>query len=106
MTVREYVRRTDCKVLCEGGDSTVAGAYACDFLSHAMRGVCERNVWFTVMANVNVAGVAALTECACVVLCEGVKADSALLARCGEKGLWLLSTTLPVYEAAVQFSRL
>ena len=86
------------------GEREVLSAYCGDFLSNVMGKAPADCVWFTVMSNVNVCAVAALTDCAAAVLCEGVQPDAALAERAAEKGVNLLLTDLPVYEAAVLVS--
>ena len=56
------------------------------------------------LADILNARIAALTDCAAAVLCEGVQPDAALAERAAEKGVNLLLTDLPVYEAAVLVS--
>ena len=84
-------------------DGTVAvkSFYAGDFLSNVISRAGDAAAWFTVMNNVNVAGVAVLTEAAAIVLCEGFKPDAALLKRVQEQKLNLILTDLPVYEACI-----
>ena len=86
------------------GDREVECAYCGDFLSNVMGKAPADCVWYTVMSNVNVCAVAALTDCAAVVLCEGAEPDAALAERAKEKGVNLLVTQLGMYEAAVAVS--
>ena len=44
--------------------------------------------------------VAALTDCACVVLCHGAGWDAGALQRAGEQGVALYTCPLPEFEAA------
>lgn len=60
----------------------------------------EGDAWFTVMGNVNTVAVAALTDCACVVLCHGAGWDAGALQRAGEQGVALYTCPLPEFEAA------
>lgn len=80
----------------------VESYYAGDFLSNVMGHAGADSCWLTVMANVNVAGVAVLADVSLVVVCEGHTPDPALVTRCIEQGINLAVTDLPVYEAAVR----
>ena len=106
MFTDEYIQKTGMKVICKGGNKKILNAYAGDFLSFVMGRAKDSCVWFTVMNNVNVAGVAYLIDCACVVLCEDVTADKNLIEKCIQQGIILLGTNKTVYEACAQFSRL
>lgn len=102
MTVYELVKALEAELVSDHGDKTITGYYAGDFLSNVMGRAKEGDAWFTVMTNVNVAGVAALTDACCVVICEGHKPDAVLVDRCREKGVILMTTELPVYEACMK----
>ena len=82
------------------GARQVQGIFAGDLLSWAMGRAKEGDAWFTVMGNVNTVAVAALTDCACVVLCHGAGWDAAALQRAGEQGVALYTCPLPEFEAA------
>lgn len=103
LTVEKYAQKVSAKVYCLQRDREITCAYAGDFLSFVMGRAQPGCVWFTVMNNVNVAGVAHLTDCSCVVLCEGTAPDAALLEKCRAHDIPLLSTPQPVYEACVEY---
>ena len=84
----------------EDADRQVTGGYAGDLLSWVMGRAGVDNVWFTIMSNVNVAAVAALSDVSCVVLTEGVSPDENLLARVKAQGINLLGTQLSTFDAA------
>jgi hypothetical protein len=84
----------------------LSGGYVGDFLSHVMSHAVAGGVWFTVMNNVNVAGVAVLADVGAVVICEGVQPDRALLERCRDKCVPLLTTQLPLYESVQAAGRI
>ncbi|MFA5449260.1 MAG: hypothetical protein WC292_02310 [Clostridia bacterium] len=81
----------------------VSGGYAGDFLSFVMGRAPEDSAWLTVMSNINVAAVAILAEVSVIVLCEGVKAETPLIARCKEKNINLLETALDIFSAAREY---
>ena len=91
-----------CRLLAgEAGNRAVNGGYACDLLSWVISRVKSDDVWFTILNSVNVIAVATLADCACVMLTEGVSMDSQVLDRAREKGIVVLSTDLPTWEASV-----
>lgn len=103
MTVKELMDALQFKVLNEASganDKNVGSIYCCDLLSIAMSRMSEDAAWVTVMSNMNTLAVASLTDVSCVILAEGVAADEGMLAKAKEQDITLLSTELPVYEAA------
>lgn len=105
MTVGKLADILDAKIaVLADGERKITSAYCGDFLSNVMGKAPADSVWFTVMSNVNVCAVAALADCAVVVLCEGTAPDDALAERAAERGVNLLITALPVFEAAVKTS--
>ena len=73
-------------------DAPVTGGYAGDLLSWVMGRAPADGAWLTIMCNVNVAAVAALTDVACVVLTESVQPDPPLLQKARTQGINLLGT--------------
>ena len=55
-------------------------------------------VWVTIMSNINVSAVAALTDVAVVVLAEGVQPDPDASERAKEKGINLLGTESSTFD--------
>lgn len=89
----------------EDREKVITGAFAGDLLSWAMSRVSEGDAWFTVMGNINAVAVAALSDCACIVLCHGsVIADDARL-RAENEGIVIIRTELTEYEAVTAFNR-
>lgn len=84
----------------------VEGAYCGDLLSWVMGRAPAGGAWMTIMSNVNVAAVAALTDTACVILAEGVAPDAPLLDKARAQGITLLGTELPVYACAARLGGL
>lgn len=82
-------------------DRTVTGGYCGDLLSWVMGRAGENNAWLTIMSNINVAAVAALSDVACVVLTEGVGPDDALLMKAKAQGINLLGTDKSTFDTAV-----
>lgn len=101
MTVKEFAEKNGMRFLSEG-DTGVAinGCYIGDLLSLAMSRVEFGNAWLTVQGNVNIAGVAALTEPACIILVEDRTLDDTAEDKAKEQGINILSTELSAYDVA------
>ncbi len=84
----------------------ITGCYVGDLLSWVMGRAQADNAWITIMSNVNVAAVASLADVACVIFAEGVQPDEQAQLAAQMRGLNLIATELPEYEAAVALSRL
>ena len=82
-------------------ERAVNGAYAGDLLSWVMGRAQADNAWITIMSNVNVLAVAALADISCVIFAEGVCPDDEIISVAKEKGINLISTALPIYEACL-----
>lgn len=87
-------------------DRPVTGGYCGDLLSWVMGRAGADSVWLTIMSNVNVAAVAALSDVACVVLTEGVEPDGPLLMKAKVQGINLLGTGRSTFDAAAELARL
>jgi hypothetical protein len=105
MNIQKLKEILNAKVVNEGEAQELKGGYCGDFLSHVMGKAQEGAVWFTIMSNINVAAVAHLTGVGAVVICDNVKAEPLLVAKCTREGISLLETELDVYNAAVAYSR-
>ena len=106
MKVSELVQASGFAVFCRGEDREIESGYSGDFLSNIISRAPEGCCWLTVMNNVNVAAVATLIDCACIILCEGVEPDEALYKRAESLGIWVLGTNDNVFEAAKTVARL
>ena len=83
----------------EDSQRNVTGVYCGDLLTWVMANAPTDGVWLTIMSNVNVAAVAALTDVSCVILTEGVTPDPDLLERAQAQGVNLLGTESSTFEA-------
>ena len=82
-------------------DRPVTGGYCGDLLSWVMGRAPADGAWMTIMSNVNVAAVAALTDVSCVLLTESVQPDPPLLQKARTQGINLLGTDRSTYDCAV-----
>lgn len=100
MTVKELISDEKFKIIVEGDlNKEILNGYAGDFLSNIISRAPDGCVWFTVMNNVNISGVAVLIDCACIILCEGVLPDESLLKRAIEQKINIISTKYDVFKA-------
>ena len=105
MTVSELTERLKLNTfhLAEG-DRPVTGGYCGDLLSWVMGRAGADHAWLTIMSNVNVAAVAALSDVACVILTEGVEPDPPLLAKAQAQDINLLGTAMSTFDAAAELA--
>ena len=82
-------------------DREVTIPYCCDLLSIAMGRMPLGAAWVTVMANTNALAVASLAEAACIILAEGSVLNEPDVIKAEEKGITVLRTELPVFDAAL-----
>lgn len=108
MTVNELCEALSLKVLAgeSGLDNQVAGCYIGDLLSWVMSRAEEKNVWITVMGNVNAVAVAKLTEVSCVLLCEDAHLDDDAKKQADDNGVPILSCGRNAYRLAVDIAEL
>lgn len=82
-------------------DRVIKGAYIGDLLSWVMGRARADNAWITIMTNINIVAVAALTDVSCIILAEGVKPDTQVLDTAKAKGINIVCTDMPAYETAL-----
>ena len=76
----------------------VTGGYVGDLLSWVMGRCREGDCWITIMSNRNVAAVAQLTDCALVILSEGVRPDPDALEAFKTRGMNLLGSRADTFS--------
>ena len=81
-------------------DRSVTGCYIGDLLSWVMGKAQSGDIWITIMNNINIVAVAALTDCACILLCEGVTASPEIIKKAADEGVIILSSDKTAYELA------
>lgn len=79
----------------------IEGVYIGDLLSWVMGKASADYAWITIMSNANAIAVAALTDVSCIILAEGVTLPEDVVALAGDKGINVLSSSLPAYETAL-----
>lgn len=106
MKVSELQKKLNLVLLTEPGyeDCDVMGCYIGDLLSWVMGRAQQGDVWITIMSNINIAAVASLTGCACILLCEGVAADENVLKKANDEGIIIFQSPDTAYELACKIS--
>ncbi len=103
MTVKDFAQKSNFGILCmPSPDKEIDGVYIGDLLSWVMGKAESGNIWITIMSNVNIIAVAALTDVSCIVLSENVSIDEDVLKVAESKGINVLHTTLSSYEASIK----
>lgn len=108
MTVKELREALSLEVLAgeSGMDNEIEGCYIGDLLSWVMSRAEEKNVWITVMGNVNAVAVAKLTEVSCVLLCEDSHLDDDAKRQADVNGVPILSSGRNAFRLAVEIAPL
>lgn len=108
MNVQNLIDKLDLEVICEGSglNSNIDGCYATDLLSLAMANVEKDNIWITVQTNMNILGIAALTETSCVIIAQGMNIPEAVIEKAHEESICLLRSELSVYELCLEIGKL
>lgn len=103
MTIQQLIDQNLFTVVNLGDDTgrNISKPYCCDLLSIAMSSAPADGIWFTVMANLNTLAVAALTDTACIVLCQNTALDDNALNKAKGEGITVLATDLFVFDAAL-----
>lgn len=102
MTVRDLTEKYGFSfVVAADPEREVNGCYIGDLLSWVMGRAQPENLWITIMTNVNTVAVGSLADVSAVLLAEGVMPEQAVIDCAEARGVNLLSTPLPAYEAAV-----
>ena len=106
MTVRQLAKVLNATIIAESDlNKEVTGGYAGDLLSFVMGRAMPNCAWYTIMTNINVCAVATLTDCAVVVLCEGVEPDAMLVSQANLRGVNIIATQLDIYTAIEQVTK-
>lgn len=106
MKISELVKKLDLTVLTDSeySDRGISGCYIGDLLSWVMGRAQSGDVWITIMNNINIVAVAALTDCACILLCEGVSAPENIVNKADEEGIIILQSEKTAYQLACELS--
>lgn len=103
MKLSELAEKLELELLTAEGyaDRDITGCYIGDLLSWVMGKAEEGNVWITIMTNINIVAVAALTGCACVLAAENVLPDSTVIEKANMQEIVIFRSPKSIYELAV-----
>ncbi len=87
------------------GEREINGVYIGDLLSWVMGRAKSDDAWITIMSNINVVAVAALSDTACVILAEGVELSEDIIETAKTKFVNIISVDKSAYEIASLLSR-
>ena len=106
MTVNDLLKCEDfSSAVTPDPDREISGVYIGDLLSWVMGRAKSGDAWITIMSNVNVLAVATLTDCACVILSEGVELSEEILETAKQKQINIIYTSKSSYEAAIALNQ-
>lgn len=106
MTVKELSEKYSLEaVSLPCPDRVIHGGYVGDLLSWVMGRAQADNAWITIMTNVNIAAVGALSDVAVVIVAEGARPDDSVILTAKEKGVNILLTADTAYNTAVTISK-
>ena len=102
MKVSELIKELNLDLLtkCDFEDRDVTGCYIGDLLSHVMGRATMGDCWITIMNNINIVAVASLTDCACILLCEGVNVEKEIINKANSQDIIILQSDKTAYELA------
>lgn len=106
MTVSELASKHSLSVLSlPDGSREIHGAYTGDLLSWVMGRATAGNAWVTIMSNLNIVAVAALTDVSCIILAEGVTVSHEIVATANSKKVNILSTEADAFSVCSLLSK-
>ena len=100
MNVQNLIDKLNLEIICDGNglEGEIDGCYATDLLSLAMSNVRAGNVWITVQTNMNILGIAALTDTSCVIIAQNMNIPADVCSKAVEENICLLRSDMTVYE--------
>ena len=105
MTVAQLCEKHGFKVLSmPDGERESKGCYIGDLLSWVMGRAQQDNAWITIMSNINIAAVAALSDVSVVLLAEDVVPDDSVIQKALAKNVNIAVSSLPAFETAMQIA--
>lgn len=101
MNIKNLTEKVEGKqIVVANQNIDVKTGYCGDFLSFVMANAPENCVWFTVMTNVNVVGVAVMADIKAICICENQMPDDALIEKAKEQNINIVSTKMDVFTAS------
>lgn len=109
MNLNEIITNLNLKVLTETKDFAAiqpSGGYCADLLSCVMAGAKTGNLWVTLQSHINIVAVAALTDCAAIIITEDANPEPEVIEKANAQGVTLLATPQDNYRIVAQLSAL
>ena len=106
--LKEIIERLNLQAVSSAplANQSVAGGYAADLLSCAMKGAKKDYVWVTLQSHLNVVAVASLLNLAGVIITEGNRPDHETIARAEKEGVVLMVTPKTTYTVVGELTLL
>lgn len=107
MTVKELAEKIGLSFVTAENlrSKEVRGCYIGDLLSWVMGRAEGMSAWITIMNNVNIVAVAALTDVSCIILAEGVTVADDVKEKAESQNVTILSSEKTAYELASEISK-
>lgn len=102
MIIADMLEACSMKLITGNKSREVRGVYTCDLLSHAALNVRKGDAWITVINNINIAAVAAITNAACVIIPESIEIPDLVKDKAIARGITVISSPHTAYETAVK----
>lgn len=108
MKVPEIINRLNLECLGSQPDDSheITGCYVSDLLSLAMSNVQSGNVWITVQTNINILGIASLTDASCVIVAQSMNIDKSVIDKANKEGICLLRSNMDAYTLCNELGKL
>ncbi len=105
MTVSEIRNKLALNVIAlPEGDREITGCYIGDLLSWVMGAASSGDAWITIMSNINIVAVAALTDTATIILAEGVTVEEDVKKAAEDRGINILSSEKSAFVLATKLA--
>jgi len=105
MSLEEIIQKLNLTLLTSPKDFAElqpVGGYCSDLLSCVMAGAKTGGLWVTLQAHINIVAVAALTDCAAVIISEGTIPEPEVVEKANSQGVTLLGSSQNSYQVVGQ----
>lgn len=108
MNVKEVSEKLGLKIISGENNLNreVENCFIGDLLSHVMSHAKSGDVWITVQGNINVIAVASLTDCAMVIICEGMNLDETAHKKATLEEIPVFTSDKSAYALACEIKEL
>lgn len=108
MNIGELIDKLNLECMVQNIDKSVeiTGCYASDLLSLAMSNISFGNIWITVQTNVNILGIASLTDASCVIVAQNMNIEESIISKAEGEKICLLRSVMDVYTLCNEIGKL